>query len=78
MRRSEYGDIQIRGSPTQLQFYPARWRELLESAKIKFRFYLTVVKSFPTREEGIAEAGDCILEALSEYRDAGKTVERGT
>jgi hypothetical protein len=69
--------VQTRGSSTQLQFYPPLWRDVLESAKANFRLYLTSVKSFPNREEGIAEAASCIMEALSEHQDANKEVEPG-
>jgi hypothetical protein len=69
--------VQSQDSSTQLSFYPPAWRDVLESAKAKFRLYLTNVKSFPTREEGVAEVSDRILEVLSQRRDAGKKVEHG-
>jgi hypothetical protein len=69
--------VQIQDNSTQLSFYPPAWCDVLESAKAKFRLYLTNVKAFPTREEGITEAADRILEALSQRRAASKKVERG-
>ena len=62
----EDDNAQAQGSPTQLQFYPPLWCDVLEFAKVKFCFFLANVKSFPSLEDGIKEAADCIMEALSE------------
>lgn len=76
-KKSEKSNAQIGGHPTQLQFYPPLWRDVLESAKANFRLYLTTNKPFPNRKEGVAEAADCISDALSKRRDVGKRVEDG-
>jgi hypothetical protein len=76
-RHSEKSNTQIGGNPTQLQFHPPLWRDVLESAKANFRLYLTTIKPFPNRKEGVAEAADCILDALSKRRNVDKRVEGG-
>lgn len=76
-RLSQRSENQIRGHSTQLQFYPPVWRDILEIAKAKFRLYLTSVKPFPNRGEGVDEAAECLLEAVAEHRDAVKKVEPG-
>ena len=67
----------VHQDPTQLQFYPPVWRDVLESAKNKLRCYAGTKNFFPTRDEGIQEAGDCITEVLADYQAQGKKVEAG-
>ena len=66
-----------RSSPTQLQFYPPSWRDVLEAAKNKFRCYISAVNPYPSREDGIREASDCVVEALADHRASGKKVDPG-
>ena len=64
--------------PTQIKFYPPRWRDLLERAKEFFRSFLCNVDGFPSREVGLREAKDCINEALDEFFKARREVESGS
>jgi hypothetical protein len=63
--------------PTQLQFYPSQWRDVLEQAKWKFRLWLSTECPFPDRLKHISEAEDCIDEALAEHKEDGGRVEPG-
>jgi hypothetical protein len=54
------------------------WRQVLEGAKEKFRVFLTTDNGFPSREVGLQEARDCLMEALEDFRKLGKKVEKGT
>jgi hypothetical protein len=63
--------------PTQLHFYPSQWRDVLEQAKWKFRIWLSMHCPFPDREKHIANAEDCIDEALAEHKADGGGVEPG-
>jgi hypothetical protein len=71
------GDRGAVQDPTLLKFYPHIWRDVLEHAKEKFRLFLTSVNAFPTRILGLQEAKDCLTEALEDFRQADKKVEKG-
>jgi hypothetical protein len=64
--------------PTQMQFYPSQWRDILECSKWGFRLWLVIYNPFPDRTEHIGEAEDCIDEALALHQAKGKRVEPGT
>jgi hypothetical protein len=64
-------------TPTQLQFYPLSWRDVLEAAKNKFQCFVAARNPYPNREDGIQEAGDCTVEALADHQNEGKKVEPG-
>jgi len=53
------------------------WRQVLESAKEKFRVFLTTDNGFPSRELGLQEAKDCLMEALVDFRKSDRKVEKG-
>jgi hypothetical protein len=73
--RTESGGVHQ--DPTQLQFYPPCWRDVLETSKERLRCFAGTQNFFPTRDVGIREAGDCIAEVLAEYQAEGKKVEAG-
>lgn len=63
--------------PTQLNFYPGQWQDILEVAKRKYRLYLATKNAFPDREKDFGEARDCLTEAMQEHTDASGDVEIG-
>lgn len=77
-RYSKTPRSEIEAKPTQLNFYPGNWRDLLEFAKRIFRRWLACENGFPTRRLKLPpEAGECVAEALAEHRDKGGVVEPG-
>ena len=63
--------------PTQLQFYPSQWRDILEAAKTKYRLSIVMEMLFPDRKKKFNLAVDCLDEALAEHETNGGLVEDG-
>jgi hypothetical protein len=70
-------DGERKGKPTQMQFFPPHWKDVLEMAKKAKRFHLVKFRPFPEREKHLPESTDCLTESLSEYRGKGGRVEPG-
>lgn len=66
-----------KGKPTQLQFYPSHWVDVLEKAKKKKRLHIIKERPFAECERHLSDATDCLTEALTEYQAAGGRVEPG-
>jgi hypothetical protein len=67
-------------SPTQLQFYPLQWTEVLELAKKKWRRYLLVKWAFPKRckLDTTTVLKECLTTAIADHEADGGLVEKGT
>lgn len=63
--------------PTQLQFYPSQWKDVLEASKWKFRIWMSTVKAFPNRRKDMDEAMDCLTSAIAEHQEEGGLLEPG-
>jgi hypothetical protein len=63
--------------PTQLQFYPSQWRDILEEGKKKYRLSLLLETLFPDRNKDIHFAVDCLEEAISDHEAEGGMAEAG-
>jgi hypothetical protein len=77
-RYSKTPKSEIQAVPTQLGFYPSRWCDVLELAKLKFRCWLVCQNAFPSRRLHLQhEASECVTEALAEYQGKEHLVESG-
>lgn len=65
------------GTPTQLQFYPSQWSDVLEKAKKKYRLVVATEIGFPHPKKDSNRAFDCLTEAIAEHEDDGGMVEPG-
>lgn len=63
------------GTPTQLQFYPSQWTDVLESAKRKYRLVIATEIGFPHPKKDLNRASDCLTEAMAAHEDGGGMVE---
>jgi hypothetical protein len=70
-------DQENKGKPTQLQFYPLHWRDVLEKAKKKKRLHTVQFRQFSERDHHLRDATDCLTETLAEFRREGGRVEPG-
>jgi hypothetical protein len=66
-------------SPTQLQFYPLQWTEVLELAKNKWRLHLLTIWAFPKRRKSdtTTTLKECLTTAIADHEDDGGLVEKG-
>jgi hypothetical protein len=62
---------------TQLHTYPGQWRTVLEDGKHRIRAVVALKKGFMNRLDGLAEAEDCLAEAMAAHESDGGSVERG-
>lgn len=65
------------GVPTQLQFYPSQWSDVLENAKQRYRLYLATVNAFPHRKKDRQQATFSLMEAIAAHENEGGMVEPG-
>ena len=72
-RNSQHHDAK----PTQLQFYPGHWCDVLEW--VKEFFYLWMIKEcpFPQRDSHLVNAKDALKAAMEEFEENGSIVEDG-
>jgi hypothetical protein len=66
-----------KGKPTQLQFYPFHWHDVLEKAKKKKRLHTVQFRQFSERDHHLRDATDCLTETLEEFRREGGRVKPG-
>jgi hypothetical protein len=66
--------------PTQLQFYPLQWTEVLELAKTKWRLHLLIEWAFPKRHKSDTTTilKECLTTAIADHEAEGGLVEKGT
>lgn len=63
--------------PTQLQFYPGHWRDVLERAKEFFRLWMIKECPFPQRDTHLCNARHALTAAMEEFEAKGFEVEDG-
>ncbi|KAF8886185.1 hypothetical protein BD779DRAFT_1471302 [Infundibulicybe gibba] len=63
--------------PTQFNFYPSQWRDVLGLAKLKFRHYITTMDPFPERQTNLKVATNFLMEAISDHERNGGLLEEG-
>ncbi|KAF8888214.1 hypothetical protein BD779DRAFT_1470269 [Infundibulicybe gibba] len=63
--------------PTQFNFYPSQWRDVLGLAKPKFRHYITTTDLFPKRQTNLQVATNFLMEAISDHERNGGLFEEG-
>lgn len=66
-RNSRKQPNQSNAVPSQLRYYNSapRWKSLLEKAKRLYRVFLACEDAFPTKDEALKEAKECISELLA-------------
>lgn len=68
----------VSNNPKKLGFYPPQWRDVLEVAQKKWRFWMACHCGFPDRnKKHLDRAFACVLEALEEHNEKGGRVEKG-
>ena len=72
-RNSQHHDAK----PTQLQFYPGHWRDVLERAKEFFRLWMIKECPFPQRDLHLVNAEAALKAAMEEFEENGSLVEDG-
>ena len=60
-----------------LSSYPSEWQEVICYAKQSFRAYIAGKNGFPDALTGVAEARECLDDALAVHLDDGGIVEPG-
>lgn len=63
--------------PTQLQFYPSLWADILEESKQRYRLYLATENAFPHPKKDRHRATECLMEAIAAHEEDGGKVEQG-
>ena len=66
-----------RPNPTQLQFYPPRWRDILDKAIDAYALAVFIRLGFTSKEDDLPTAGQCLMEAIAEHDAVGRFVEAG-
>ncbi|KIM73191.1 hypothetical protein PILCRDRAFT_15438 [Piloderma croceum F 1598] len=66
-------------NPTQLQFYPLQWTEVLELAKTKWRLSLLIKWAFPKQSkfDTTNVLKECLTTAIADHGAEGGLVEKG-
>lgn len=63
--------------PTQLQYYPGQWTDVLNDAKMRFRLFISTENAFPTPGVGREAAENALADAMNAHKADGGTVEPG-
>lgn len=58
--------------------YPQCWHRLLEEAKLLFHGYVATRVGFPSKDEGVTEARECLEEVHSRFDEDRVDLEDGT
>jgi hypothetical protein len=64
-------------NPTQLQFYPSQWKDVLENGKDRYTRLIFLELGFTSKQEDQRFALDCLTEAIYSHEEAGNGVEEG-
>lgn len=62
---------------TQLHRYPGTWRDLLEDGKQCNRYGASINRTFTSRNIGLKDAKDSLLETMADYEKKGIAIEKG-
>lgn len=62
---------------TQLHAYPPNWRDVLEDAKGCGRLGASINRTFTSRNKGLKDANDALLETMATSEQDSNSVERG-
>ena len=63
--------------PTQLQFYPSNWGEMLSIAKGFWHLFLAMVFAFPKCHDHKDEHQECLMKAIAEFEKEDSILEPG-
>lgn len=73
-KKAHNGDT---SDPTQLQFYPSQWKDVLDETKDAFALIVFTKLGFLERSKDLSTAGTCLVNMLAKHEAAGNFVEDG-
>jgi hypothetical protein len=67
--------------PTQQQFYPSQWRDVLDKAKELWRRWMSITEGGgfpnPKNKEHVSAALGCLMSAIETHESEGGVLEEG-
>lgn len=66
--RTPYSTSKSKPKPTQLEFYPGQWSDVLEKAKRRFHLFLATNIPFPNCDNHLSKAQDFVSEAINDHQ----------
>ena len=76
-KQTKHNSTHHNAKPTQLQFYPGIWADILEQAKQYFQLWLIKKCPFLECNTHLKNAGNALLKAIKEFEDNNCEVEEG-